>query len=77
MPWPLKLNDDEGHIVPHGFDNVRRVMIMTEYMQVFVFALYWLLMKLYGFANFVEQHLVPYEYASISLVVIEASMWLL
>ena len=34
-------------------------------------------MKLYGFANFVEQHLVPYEYASISLVVIEASMWLL
>ena len=34
-------------------------------------------MKLYGFANFVEQHLVPYEYASISLVVIEASKWLL
>ena len=33
-------------------------------------------MKLYGFANFVEQQLVPYEYASISLVVIEASMWL-
>ena len=31
-------------------------------------------MKLYGFVNFVEQHLVPYEYAS---VVIEASMWLL
>ena len=34
-------------------------------------------MKLYGFANFVEQHPVPYEYTSISLVVIEASMWLL
>ena len=36
-------------------------------------------MKLYGFANFIEQHLVPYnyEYAGISLVVIEASMWLL
>ena len=33
--------------------------------------------EMYGFANFVEQHLVPYEYASISLVVIEASMWLL
>ena len=32
-------------------------------------------MKLYGFANFVEQHLVPYEYGSISLVVIEASIW--
>ena len=30
-------------------------------------------MKLYGFANFVEQHLVPYEYTGISLVVIEAS----
>ena len=28
-------------------------------------------------ANFVEQHFVPYEYASISLVVVEASMWLL
>ena len=25
-------------------------------------------MKLYRFANFVEQHLVPYGYASISLV---------
>ena len=34
-------------------------------------------MKLYGFANSVEQHLVPYKYANISLVVIEASMWLL
>ena len=32
-------------------------------------------MKLYGFANFVEQHLVPYEYTSISLVVIEAAMY--
>ena len=34
-------------------------------------------MKLYGFANFVEQHLVPYEYTGISLVVIEAFKWLL
>ena len=34
-------------------------------------------MKLYDFANFVEQHLVPYEYTSMGLVVIEASMWLL
>ena len=33
-------------------------------------------MSLYGFVNFVEQHLVPYEYTSISLVVIEVSMWL-
>ena len=30
-----------------------------------------------GFANFVEQHIVPYEYPGISLVVIEASKWLL
>ena len=52
-------------------------MTMIDYTQFFVFVLYWLLMKLYGFANFVEQHLVPYEYISISLVVIEASMWLL
>ena len=34
-------------------------------------------MKLYGFANFAEQHPVPYEYVSISLVVMEASMRLL
>ena len=33
-------------------------------------------MKLYGFANFVEQHIVPYEYTGINLV-IEASVWLL
>ena len=46
-------------------------MVMTDYVQLFDFVLYWLLMKLYGFANFVEQHLVPYEYASISLVVIQ------
>ena len=72
-----KLNDDEGHIVPTGSDNVRHLMTMTDYTQLFVFVLYWLLMKLYGFANFVEQHLVPYEYAGNSLVVIEASKWLL
>ena len=52
-------------------------MMMTDYMQLFVFVLYWLWMKLYGFSNFVEQHLMSYEYVSISLVVIEASMWLL
>ena len=32
-------------------------------------------MKLYGFANFVKQHLVPHEYAGINSVVIEASKW--
>ena len=52
-------------------------MMMTDYTQLFVFVLYWLRMKLYGFANFVEQHLVPYEYTGISLIVIEASKWLL
>ena len=34
-------------------------------------------MKLFSFANFVEQHLVPNEYTSISLAVIEVAMWLL
>ena len=34
-------------------------------------------MKYYGFANFVEQHFVPYEYTITSLVVIEASVWLI
>ena len=52
-------------------------MTMTDYMQLIVFVLHWLQMKLYGFTYFVEQQLVPYEYASTSLVVIEASMWLL
>ena len=48
-------------------------MMMTDYAQLFVFVLYWLWMKLYDFANFVEQYLVPYEYAGIiSLVIIEA-----
>ena len=32
-------------------------------------------MKLYGFVNFVEQHLVPYKYTSMGLVVIEASLY--
>ena len=45
-------------------------MMMTDYVQLFVFVLR---MKLYGFANFVEQHLVFYEYAGISWDVIEAS----
>ena len=52
-------------------------MTMTHYEQLFAFVLHCLWMKLYGFANFVEQHLVPYEYTSISLAVIEASMWIL
>ena len=53
------------------------MMMMTDNVQLLVFVLYWLWIKLYGFANFVEHNLVPYEYAGISLVVIEASKWLL
>ena len=34
------------------------------------------MVKLYGFANFVDQHIVPYKCASMGLVVIEAFMWL-
>ena len=49
-------------------------MTMTNYVQLFVFALYLSLMKLYGFVNFIEQHLVPYEYASVSLVIIEGDL---
>ena len=75
MTFKAKWHD--GHICTNEPDDVRCSMTMTNYAQLFNFVLYWLLMKLYGFANFVEQHLVPYEYASISLVVIEASMWLL
>ena len=37
---------------------------MTDLAQLFVFEL---LIKLYGFANFVDQHLVSYECASIGL----------
>ena len=43
-------------------------MVMTDYVQLFIFVLYWLLMKLYGFANFGEQHLVPYR--SLHVVII-------
>ena len=77
IPWPQRLNDDEGHIVPNGSDDVKRPITMTDYLQLFVFVLYWLWMKLYSFENFVEQHFVPYEYTSMGLVVIEASKWLL
>ena len=73
MPWPQRLNDDKGHIVCNGSNDVQCLMMMTDYVQLFVFVLW---MKLYGFANFVEQHLVSYEYSGISLVVIEASKWL-
>ena len=37
MPWPQRLNDDEGHIVPNGSDDVKYPMMMTDYMQFFVF----------------------------------------
>ena len=47
-------------------NDVKCSMTMTDYVQLFVFVLYWLQMKLKDFANFIEQHLVPYEYTSIS-----------
>ena len=64
-------------LYPNGSDDVRRPMTMADYVLLFVFVLYWLLIELYGFPNFVEQQLVPYEYTGICLVVIEASKWLL
>ena len=67
----------KGHIIPNGSDDVKRPMMMTEYTQLFVFVLYWLWMKFYGFANFVKQHLMLCEYVGVNLVVIEASKWLL
>ena len=54
--------DDKGHIVPNGSNDVRHLMMMTDYVQLFVFVFHRLWIKLYGFANFVEQHLMPYEY---------------
>ena len=35
MPWPQKLNDDEGHIVPNGSDDVICLITMTDYSQLF------------------------------------------
>ena len=34
MPWSQRLNDDEGHIVPNGFDDVRCPITMTDYVQL-------------------------------------------
>ena len=48
-----------------------------QLLAIICIVLYWLWLKLYGFGNFVEQHLVPYEYTGTSVVVIEASKWLL
>ena len=50
-------------------------MMMTDYTQLFVYIVMKLLIKLYGFANFVDYHLVPCECASIGLLVIEASSY--
>ena len=40
MPWPQTLNDDEGHIVPNGSEDIRRPITMTNYTQLFAFVLY-------------------------------------
>ena len=67
----LKLNDDDRHICTNGPDDGRLGAI--------VFCIVLITDEILWITNFVEQHLVPYEYlyVSISLVVIEASMWLL
>ena len=52
-------------------------MTMPDHVQLFVLYCTDYCWSCMAFANFVEQYLVPYEYASISLVVVEASMWLL
>ena len=36
MPWPQRLNDNEGHIVPNGSDDVKCLITMTDYVQLFV-----------------------------------------
>ena len=69
-------SNDKGHIVPNGSDDVKRPMMMTDYVQLFCFCIVLTTDEIVRLANFVEQHLVPYEYAGISLVVIEASKWL-
>ena len=39
-PMTLRLNDDDRHICTNGPDDVRRPMTITNYAQLFVFALY-------------------------------------
>ena len=41
MPWPQSLNDDEGHIVLNGSNDVKHPM-MTDYTQLFVPEIVWL-----------------------------------
>ena len=36
MPWPQRLNDNKGHIVPNGSDDVKCLMMMADYTQLFV-----------------------------------------
>ena len=73
MTWPLKLSDNDGYIVlmdptisDVNDDNWLRTIIRFCIVLI-TDEIVWLC----------EQHLVPYEYAGISLVVIEASKWLL
>ena len=39
-PITLRLNDDDGHICTNGPDDVRCPMMITDYVQLFAFALY-------------------------------------
>ena len=45
-------------------------MMMTNYMQFFCFCIVLITDEIVWLANFVEPHIVPYEYTKISLVVI-------
>ena len=40
MPWPQRLHDDEGHIVPNESDDVRYPIMMSDYAKLFVLVLY-------------------------------------
>ena len=40
MTFKAKINDDDKHICTNGPDDVRRPMMMTDYMQLSVFVLY-------------------------------------
>ena len=40
MPWPQRLNDDGGHTVPNGSNDIKLPMTMTDYTQLRIFIFY-------------------------------------
>ena len=42
MPWPQRLNDNEGHIVSYGSDDVRYPITMTDYIVLITDEIVWL-----------------------------------